>query len=55
VKHKQTGDNVHEGQLCVVKYKKEVTMCIKYSFVVKYRKEVTIYLKYSSVEKYKKG
>jgi hypothetical protein len=27
------GDNVDEVQLCVVKHKKEVTMCIKYSFV----------------------
>jgi hypothetical protein len=27
------GDNIHEVQLCVVKYKKEVTMYMKYSSV----------------------
>jgi hypothetical protein len=32
-----------------VKYKNEVTMYMKYSFVVKHKKEVTMYMKYSCV------
>jgi hypothetical protein len=32
-----------------VKYKKEMTMYMKYSFVMKYEKEVTMYMKYSCV------
>jgi hypothetical protein len=41
------GDNVHEVQLCVVKHKKEVTMCMKYSSIVKHKKEVTMSMKHS--------
>jgi hypothetical protein len=41
--------HVHCLQLCVVKYKNEVTMYMKYSFVVKHKKEVTMYMKYSCV------
>jgi hypothetical protein len=33
VMHVERGDNVHEMQLCVVKYKKEVTMYMKNSSV----------------------
>jgi hypothetical protein len=49
VKYEKEVTPVHEVQLCVVKYKTEVTMYMKYNFVVKYEKEVTMYMKYSGV------
>jgi hypothetical protein len=49
VKYEKEVTPVHEVQLCVVKYKTEVTMYMKYNFVVKYEKEVTMYMMYSCV------
>jgi hypothetical protein len=43
------GEHLHEVQLCVVKHKKELTMCMKYSSVWwNIKREVTMYMKYSS-------